>query len=299
MKKVILITGANGMLAQHLGKCLAPDYALRFLTRQVMQSNEYLWNIEQRYIDPKALTGVHGIIHLAGSPIANRRWTKRTKQAILSSRVTSAQLILNELIKQNQRIDSFISASATGFYGTISSNAILTEDSPRGNDFLSDVCQQWEEVAHAFKTKTIANNVSIVRLGVILSKDDGILNKLVPLIKYGLGSGIGTGKQFIPWIHIEDLSNIFKFLLVNSELSGTYNAVSPEHATNKMLMKKIAKQLNRKIILPNIPEIVLRWVFGEAVVVLTKGSRVSSNKLIQRGFIFKFKDLDSALKTIL
>lgn len=299
MKKVILITGANGMLAQHLGAFLASEYTLRFLTRHVKQSNDYLWNIEQGYIDPKALQNLHGIIHLAGAPIANKRWTKKRKELIVSSRVASAELILDQLIAHELCIDTFISASATGYYGATTSTAILTEESPSGTDFLSEVCQQWENVAHAFKTHKVANNISIVRLGVILSKKGGILNKLVPSIRYGLGAAIGTGEQFIPWIHIQDLSGIFEFLLRHPELSGSYNAVAPDHATNYMFTAKIAKQLHKKIRLPNIPKFVLRWWFGEANVLITEGTRIASKKIQQQGFRFNYKHLDDALNDVL
>ena len=299
MKKIILITGASGMLAKHLAKQLKAEYAVRFLTRKVTQSNEYLWDIKEKYIDPNALKDVHSIIHLAGSSIADKRWTKKRKQVIISSRVDSAYLILDELKKHKLTIESFISASAIGYYGTITTDDIFNEESPKGSDFLSDVCDQWEEAAHAFKSSNVANRIAIIRIGIILAKNDGALKKITGPIKYGLGSGIGTGKQYMPWIHIKDLCGAFKFILQNKDLSGTFNAVSPEYITNIELTKRIGKVINRPIILPNIPKFIIQGIFGEMGGILLDGSRVSSQKIIRKGFKCNYRDLNDALNDIL
>lgn len=299
MKKKILITGANGMLSKQLTKQLESEYSIRFLTRKVTRSNEYLWDLKKSYIDPNALKGVHTIIHLAGSSIANKRWTKKRKQDILSSRVDSAHLILEELKKNQITIDSFISASAIGYYGTITTNFIFNEESPKGNDFLSNVCGKWEDAAHEFKSSNIANRVAIIRIGIILAKNDGALKKIIQPIKYGLGSGIGTGNQYMPWIHIQDLCSLFKFVIMNKHISGTFNAVSPEHITNIELTKRIGKVLNRPIILPNISKFIIQVLFGEMGLILLNGSRVSSDKIISTGFNFNYENLNNALNNIL
>ena len=244
MNKNVLITGANGLLAKHLAKQLESEYSIRFLTRKITRSNEYLWDLKNNYIDPNALKGVHIIIHLAGSPIANKRWTKKRKQIIFSSRVDSAHLILEELKKHEITIEKFISASAIGYYGTTTADYIFNEESPKGNDFLSNVCNKWEDAAHAFKSSNVANRIAIIRIGIILAKNDGALKKITRPIKYGLGSGIGTGNQYMPWIHIQDLCNVFNFVIMNKHISGTFNAVSPEHITNIELTKRIGKVLN-------------------------------------------------------
>jgi len=299
MKKVVLITGAGGMLAGYLAKQLSPEYSVRYLTRKVTRDNEYLWDLKNKYIDPKGLTGVNYIIHLAGSSVAEKRWSKRRKQNILSSRVDSGILILEELKKRKITIDAFISASATGYYGTTTSDAIFNEESPQGNDFLSFVCSKWEDTARLFKSEKVATRVSVLRCGIIFSKKGGALKQIVKPVKYGFGSGIGKGHQYIPWIHIQDLCNIFKFLMENKNISGTFNAVSSEHITNKELVKKIAKILNRKIILPDIPGFIIKGLLGERAVMLLEGSRVSSDKIIKSGFKFGYNDLDKALNNIL
>ena len=299
MKKVVLITGANGMLAKDLAKQLEGEYTIRFLSRNVSKDNEFLWDLKNKYIDPKALTGVHNIIHLAGSSVADKRWTEKRKQDILSSRVASAQLILDALKQQQLTINAFISASAIGYYGTNNSNIIFNEDSPKGNDFLSNVCDKWEQVAHQFQSNRVANRIAIVRIGIILGKESSALQKITKPISFGFGSGIGTGKQFMPWIHIQDLSGIFNYILSNEKVNGIFNAVSPEDVTNIEFTKKIAKVIKRPIILPNIPKFMIELIFGEMGSILLNGNRVSSKKITDLGFKFNFKSLDDALKNLL
>ena len=171
---------------------------------------------------------------------------KKRRQSILSSRVDGANLLLKELKKQQINIDTFISASAIGFYGTKTTDEIFNEESPNGNDFLSDVCYKWEQVAQSFKSSGITKRIAIVRIGVILAKNDGALKKIIQPIKFRLGSGIGTGNQYIAWIHIQDLCSIFMFILKSNTINGTFNAVAPDHITNIELTKKLQKILIEK-----------------------------------------------------
>ena len=251
MKEVVLITGANGMLAKSLAQELEEKYTLKFLTRDVKEENAYRWDINMKYIDPEGLRGVNHIIHLAGSSIADKRWTQKRKREIKKSRVDGAQLMLDELKKNNQTIDTFISASAIGYYGAQTTNEIFTENSPNGDDFLGEVCREWEHVAHSFKSDHVANNISILRFGIILDRDGGALKKIAAPIRFGVGSGVGTGKQWVPWIHISDLCGMLEFVIAK-DTGGTYNAVAPEHVTNNEFTQKVAAILKRKIVLPNI-----------------------------------------------
>ena len=285
MNTVVLITGANGMLAKSLAKELDGKYTLRFLTREVKVENEYCWDVDMSYIDPEGLRDVNHIIHLAGTSIAEKRWTKKRKREIKTSRVDGAQLILDELKKNNQTIDTFISASAIGYYGSLTSNEIFSEESPNGSDFLGEVCREWESVAHSFKSTHVANKISIVRFGIILDRDGGALKKISAPIRLGLGSGVGTGKQWVPWIHIADLCGMLSFM-ISHDAGGTYNAVAPEHVTNNEFTQKVAVVLKRKIVLPNIPAFFINLLFGEMAVVLLTGSRVSSDKITGCGVPF-------------
>ena len=299
MKPIVLITGANGMLAKYLANDLSANYPIRFLTRNPKKANEYLWDIENNFIDTKALMGVDHIIHLAGASVAEKRWTNKRRKVIYSSRINSAQLIMRELEKNKLTIKTFISASAVGYYGTTTTNNILTEESPKGNDFLSDVCHQWENAAHKFKTNNIADRIAILRIGIILQKNDGALKKMALPIKFGIGSVLGTGEQFVPWIHIEDLSQLFKFTIENDKLNGVFNAVAPEYTSNNTLTKEIARQLHRKIILPKTPKFILRLIFGEMAIILLEGSRVSSEKRSTAGFKFKYNNLKDAISNVI
>ena len=299
MKPIVLITGANGMLAKYLAKYLSTSYSIRFLTRNPKKSNEYLWDMENNYIDTKAIIDVDHVIHLAGASVADKRWTKKRKQVIYLSRIASAQLLLKEFKKNKITIKTFVSASAVGYYGTTTASYILNEESSKGNDFLSDVCHKWENATLQFKTNKIAERIAILRIGIILQKNDGALKKMGLPIKCGIGSILGSGKQYVPWIHIEDLTRIFKFTIDNNKINGIFNAVAPEHINNKYLTKEIANQLHRKIMLPKTPKFILRLTFGEMAIILLEGSRVSSEKITTQGFIFKYRNLKKALNNVL
>jgi len=299
MKDVVLITGANGIIAKRLAEILSREYSVRFLTRKKQAENEFEWNIENNYIDEKALESVNHIIHLSGSNIADKKWTPKRKKLIYASRIDSAKLILHALEKQEIKISSFISASAIGYYGTETTENIFTETDKKGNDFLSDICSKWEKIADEFTTKAIASRTVKLRLGVVLSNNSGALKKASLPIRFYIGSPLGNGKQFMPWIHIDDLCSFIQHVIENNEMVGTYNTVAPEHVTNHKFTKTIAQILKRHLLFPNIPAFIIKWVFGEAASILLKGSRVSSKKIRASGYQFKFTNLGVALRDLL
>lgn len=298
MKEVVLITGANGMVAKHLSKYLESDYSLKFLTRKKKKKNDYEWNIETGYIDIDALKGVNHIIHLAGAGIADKRWSKKRKKIIYSSRVNSAKLILKTLISNNLKITSFISSSAIGYYGSVTSTNIFIEKNNKGDDFLSDVCYDWEHIAFEFEKKNITKKTVILRFGIVLDKSGGALKKMIIPIKYFVGAILGKGNQYMPWIHIDDITYMIIYALKKSELQGIYNAVAPEHITNREFTLTLAKQLKKPIYLPNIPSLIIKLIFGSSSVLILKGSRVSSKKIIEKGFKFKYDNLKHALQNL-
>lgn len=299
MKEIVLITGANGLIAKELSKRLEKEYTVRFLTRKKQNANEFEWNVNASTIDGTALENVSHIIHLAGAGVAEKRWTEERKKEIISSRVGSAGLLLKTLQKKNQKLKSFVSASGINYYGTETTEKIFTEKDGPGHDFLSKVTSVWEQSADEFKNQRVAERVVKLRTGVVLSEKEGALKKMLPTIKAGIGSPLGTGKQYMPWIHIQDICSMYEFALKNSELDGTFNAVAPEHATNKNLTVQAAEVLEKPLFMPNVPAFVLKLLFGELSVAVLEGSRASSEKIQHAGFQFKFPDLKEALKDLL
>ncbi|WP_276878422.1 TIGR01777 family oxidoreductase [Chryseobacterium joostei] len=299
MKEIVLITGASGMIARELVKRIGNEYDIRLLTRKKERNNEYEWDIKKGTIDESALENVSHIIHLAGANISEKRWTEERKKELISSRIDSAGLLLNTLKKKDIRLKSFISASGINYYGTETTEKIFTEKDSAGSDFLSEVVVLWEKAAEKFKEQNIAERVVKIRTSVVLSEKDGALKKMIPPIKSYIGSPLGSGKQYMPWIHIEDICSIYEFALRNTSINGAYNAVSPQHATNTDLTKKIAEVLNKPLFMPNVPGFILKLMFGELATAILEGSRASSQKIQEAGFQFQFPDLKEALENLL
>ncbi|ASK29551.1 TIGR01777 family protein [Chryseobacterium sp. T16E-39] len=299
MKEVVLITGASGMIARELSKNIAQTYTVRLLTRKKQQDNEYEWDVRKRTIDEDAFESVAHIIHLAGANISEKRWTEERKKEIISSRIDSAKLLLDTLKKKNIKLKSFISASAVGIYGVQTSQKIYTEEDEKSNDFLGHVVTLWESAADEFLIENVAERVVKIRTSIVLSEKEGALKKMAVPIKLGIGSPIGTGKQYMPWIHLKDMSAIYEFVLKNSEVKGAYNTASPQHTTNENFTRKIAEVLHKPLFMPNVPSFILKLIFGELSVALLEGSRVDSQKIQDAGFKFQFPDLKNALEDLL
>lgn len=295
MQKVI-ITGGTGLVGKRLTELLiSKNYEVNILCRNPIQPNEYKWNIKDGFIDEKVFENAIAIIHLAGAGVADKRWTDERKKEIIDSRTKSAQLLHTYLSKENHTITSFISASAVGFYGE-RGNELLTEASSNGIGFLAEVCQLWEAEADKFSELNIA--VSKVRIGIVLSKDGGALPKLDFPIRFGIGAYIGNGKQYVPWIHINDLCNIFISILENKIKKGTYNACAPDIKTNKQMSQTIAHVLNRPFIPFPAPTFIIKTALGEMANMLLMSNNCSSEKLQETNFQFKYPFLVSALENI-
>ncbi len=297
-KEIVLITGAGGLVANRLKTFLDDKYELRFLTRKASHSNEYEWNIRGKRIDVNALKGVNYIVHLAGAGIADKRWTKQRKQEIISSRVDSLSLIINALQENGVKLKALVSTSAIGYYGSINSDTIFKESDAHGEDFLSSVCVKWEAVAHQFSDLNLCERELILRFGVVLSNKGGAFPKMLKPIVWNLGAALGNGNQYMPWIHIDDLCRMIQFSIEQEKLQGVYNAVAPEHVNNKSLTDMIGSVYGKKIYLPNVPSAVLKLLFGQASVLLLKGSRVSCQKIQDAGFKFEFPNILGALKAL-
>jgi hypothetical protein len=297
---IILISGGTGLVGKALTKRLMTEgHEVRILSRNPQSSSQlksFYWNVEKNEIDEKAFDGVEHIVHLAGSGIADKRWTDARKQDVIDSRVNSMKLITDVVKKKNIQLKSFVGASAIGIYGMTTSDKIFTETDKGTNDFLTQSCTQWENSYQQIQTLSAKN--CIIRIGVVLSKDGGALKRLLPLFQLGLGSAVGSGKQYMPWIHINDLVSVFYEALFNPNYKGIYNAVSSEETTNQSFSKQLAKSLSKPFCFPNVPAFALKLLFGEMANVLLEGSRVSNQKLINIGFPFQFASLNKALMDI-
>jgi len=294
----ILVTGGTGLIGKQLCLLLRKKgYNIFILSRSNADApNTYYWNMKDDYIEPKAIEEADFIIHLAGAGIADSRWTKARKRELINSRIKSTKLLLQKVKELNPQLKGFIAASGIGYYGAITSEKIFREDDAAGTDFLATICKLWEKESMKFDTINI--RTIILRTGIVLSKTGGALDKISKPIKLGLGSALGSSTQFVPWIHITDLCNMYIEAIENTKLHGIYNAVSPEHITNSELTNSIAESINKKIRLPNTPSVVLKTLLGKMAVILLEGSRVSSEKISATGFQFKYPILKEALKDL-
>jgi uncharacterized protein (TIGR01777 family) len=302
MKKNILISGGSGFIGKHLTDLLIEKgFSVSILSRSDKKNTTdisyFKWDVFNQTIDEAAVLNADYIIHLAGENIAEKRWTVKRKAAIIDSREKSTQLIYSVLKRNNKKLDAFISASAVGIYGAVNGEEICTEDMPLAHDFLGATCQKWEDSIDFIENLHI--RTVKIRTGLVLGKNDGFLKKLIPIFKYRLGSGLGSGKQYMPWIHVDDLCNVYFEAVVNEDMNGAYNAVINDNTNNAVFSKTLAHVFGYTIWLPNIPEFVLKLVMGEMSKIVLYGRRVSSEKLEKLGFQFKYKNLEQALRDCL
>ena len=296
MKKV-LITGGTGLIGKRLSFLLASKgYEVSVLSRSKSPESKYttfVWNVKDQFIEEEAFQDLYYIIHLAGAGIADKKWSEKRKKEIIDSRVQSTNLLYNTSKRLKTPLKAFISASATGYYGSATTATIFTETDQPANDFLGKVCRLWEESIFQFKndkTRTVA-----LRTGIVLSNDGGALKKM----KTPLVTPLGDGKQYMPWIHIDDLCEIYIKAIEDEDFEGAYNAIAPEHITNYSFSKAIAKTFKIPFLPIGAPSFILKIVFGKMATIILNGSRVSTGKIEKTGFKFKFKSLDKASKNLI
>ena len=302
----ILITGATGLVGTRLLEelVLSGNDDIRILTtnrssaqkKMLIPVEIFEWNPIDEKIEKGALEGVDIIFHLAGESVAEGRWSSSRKQRILDSRVKGTQLILDEISKSSTSPKKFISSSAIGIYGSDLSDKVLTNNSNYGEDYLAEVCKAWESTL--FNHKIEGMKAHTLRTGIVLSNSGGALTKMLPPFKLGAGGILGSGKQYMSWIHCDDLVNAFMFIMNNDCKRNAYNGVSPNSLTNKEFTKILGKVLRRPTFSP-VPAFILKLIFGEMSDILLKGQRVSPKALEEEGFHFKFTELTSALQDIL
>lgn len=299
MKK-ILIVGGTGFIGKALiSKLTQSEYQINILSRNKVSSSSnnkvafFQWNIHQKYIDKNAFTEVEKIIFLSGANIAEKRWSKRRKEELRSSRIDGLNLLFETLVSTGIEIKQFISTSAIGYYGFNKEREPFAETAISGEDYLSSLCKDWEASANQFVS--LGSTVTILRLGIVLGKHGGIIKKMTPIARIGCLSPLGKGNQPMPWIHIDDVCRMFKFAIEN-ELNGVFNAVAPQYVTNKIFTEKLASAYNKKIWLPNVPSWFLRLLLGELSLMLLNGVNVSPTKILSTGFNFNFQELTKGIR---
>lgn len=293
----VLLTGSRGLVGSYLVPYLeARGHQVTRLVRSYPQAGEIVWNPKDKHIDKDKLEGFDAVIHLAGDNIASGRWTASKKEAIKRSRIDGTRFLCETLAGLKKPPEVLVSASAIGYYGD-RCDEILTEASSPGNNFLAQVCQEWEAATKPAQQAGI--RVVNLRIGVVLSPDGGALNKMLPPFKMGAGGRIGSGKQYISWIALEDLSGIAEFALNQKQISGPLNAVAPNAVTNDQFTEALGAVLKRPTIFP-VPGFAAHLLLGEmADELLLASTLVKPEKVLSSGYKFRFEDINAALRKIL
>lgn len=295
--ETILVIGSTGLVGSLLVPLLKnKGYNVQAVNR--LYSAYPFATIEQKEFEKQQILAADFIINLAGANISAKRWSKARKQLIVDSRVNTAMKIYEIVMNDDEkRLKAYISASAVGYYGSNLVEKVFVETDSPAFDFLGETCRKWEESANLFSQ--IGIRTVKIRTGVVLSSRGGALPKMILPVKFGLGSAIGSGRQFIPWIHIDDLCNIYIKAVEDIKIEGAYNAVAPQFSTNNEFTRLIAKVLKKPFWNLKVPSILMKAFFGEMSVVLLAGNRVSSEKIRKAGYNFLFPDLFVAFNDLL
>lgn len=294
----ILITGGTGLIGRHLiPRLLTLGHTVCVVTRspekarQVLDARVELWPGLQNI---SSLDGIDAVINLAGEAIADKRWTDAQKQKLCDSRWTITQRISELILASTTPPAVLISGSATGYYGDLG-EVVVTEEEPPHNEFTHKLCARWEQISSSAESDR--TRVCLLRTGVVLAAQGGILAKMLPPFKLGLGGPIGNGRQYLAWIHIDDMVNGILWLLDN-DLSGPFNMVSPYPVRNERFAHALGHALDRPAIL-RVPATVIRLLMGESSVLVLGGQRALPKRIEAAGFVFRWYDLDEALGDIL
>lgn len=298
----ILITGATGLIGHELEKLLlSKGLIVNYLStskrklKNNLNNKGFYWNPSTGEIDLRAFENVEVIFHFAGASIS-KRWTKKYKIELIESRIQSSRLLYQTLQKHPNQVKQIISASAIGGYASSLSKVYHETDPIDNPGFLGEIVRNWENEVNHFKNLNI--KVAKVRIGLVLSTKGGMLMKLMQQAKFGIASAFGNGNQYQSWIHIEDLVNIFDYILEHEE-EGVFNGVAPHPTSNKELIRSVAKSMHKPFFMPNIPEFVLKLILGEMHVLLLESQHVSCLKLLDNGFQFKYASLQKALQSLI
>ncbi len=305
--ETVLITGGTGLIGKALTKVLfEKGYAVIILSRtpgKSISSSPRLsyaaWDIEKKTIDKAAIEKANYIIHLAGASVAEKRWTDKRKQEIVESRIRSSALLLDAIHSYGNNLKAVISSSAIGFYGAdnfSNGEREFAENDLPSNDFLGTVCKQWEESIEP--VTALGKRLVKLRTGIVLSNDGGALKEFNKPLKFGLATILGNGKQVLSWIHIDDLVNMFMYAMENEKMSSVYNAVAPNPVSNKELILQLAKKRDKFFIPIYVPSFGLKVILGEMSTEVLKSATVSSEKIEEAGFKFKYPTIQTAIENL-
>jgi len=293
----VFITGGTGFLGTALTeKMLAEGHKVSILTRGASERprKDGLVYVKGNPVEKgrwQDEVGKHDVvINLAGASIFSS-WNAKNKEAIYNSRIFTTRNIVDAVASHSVKNITLLSGSAVGFYG-FRNDEELDEQNPAGDDFLATLAKDWE--TEAIRAEKFGVRVALCRIGVIIGEDGGALSKMLPVFKWGLGSPLGTGRQWFSWVALPDLVNIFIFLIANREITGPVNCTSPYPVTNKEMTEALGRALHRPVFLPHVPSFLIRGILGEFSNVFLKGQRVIPVRLQQKGFTFEFPGINDA-----
>lgn len=297
---IVLITGGSGLIGTALTEALRSlGHEVRHLGRRPGERygiRTYGWDVARGTMDGAALQGVDHIVHLAGAGIADKRWTPARVQELIDSRALSALLLLRTARELGVVPKSFVSAAGINYYGAVTSDRIFTELDGAGNDTIGRISLEWEAAVDQWSAVC---RVVKLRTPVVLAAHGGALPKLMAPVKWGAGAALGSGRQWMPWIHLHDLVECYRSAIFKEAFFGAYNVCAPEDVTNAAMMKSVARVLGRPFFLPPVPGFLLKLALGELSGILLEGSRASNERLLRTGFRFQHPKLVGALRDLL
>lgn len=295
----ILMAGGSGMIGKALAAYLMQQgYEINYLVRNKESANgtnRFFWDYKTGYVDAASLEGVGYIINLCGANVGTHMWTKKYKQEIIDSRVLSGRTLAEIAKAHKAQIKKYISAGGISYYGDCGTK-LMAEDEPLGKGFLAEVSAKWENEVLPLEDSGIPT--VIFRMGVVFSKAGGFVPIMALPTKFFAAASLGSGLQFMSWIHVDDVVSAYYKAIADPDFKGIYNLVAPTPATINEITKQIAQQLNRPVLLPNVPAVLLKLLFGQRSEIFLDSVNASPKKLIAAGFTFRYPTLQSALKQV-
>ncbi|QIX60796.1 TIGR01777 family protein [Hymenobacter sp. BT18] len=295
----VLIAGGTGLIGTRLSEMLIDaGYDVAHVSRQSGPTHyrRFRWDLRSQTIDEAAVPYADYVINLAGSSVSEGKWTEERKREILDSRLGGTNLLVRELRERQHHVRAFLSVSAIGIYGD-AGDKLVTEETPPApaGDFLADVSRRWEAAALAAQEQGVRTVVP--RVGIVLSPEGGALVPLARTIKMMAGAPLGSGRQYMSWIHLDDLCRLLMQMLEQPQWQGVYNAVAPNPVTNQTFTETLAEVLHRPLVLPKVPEFGLKLMMGEMSEIVLSSQRVSAEKVLRAGFVFEYPQLKPALES--